>query len=105
MNDARRTEIQRALTLIEQAKGIFEVALAKKILTTCPRTSETTKLGKEPRTRLTHWSAPRRAATMQCPPARRRYRSSIADEVPARGHRWSRGRWYLAVRFETYLGF
>ena len=29
MNDARRTEIQRALTLIEQAKGIFEVALAQ----------------------------------------------------------------------------
>jgi hypothetical protein len=28
MNDARRTEIQRALTLIEQAKGIFEAALA-----------------------------------------------------------------------------
>jgi hypothetical protein len=29
MNDARRREIQRALALIEQAKGIFEVALAQ----------------------------------------------------------------------------
>jgi hypothetical protein len=29
MNDARRTEIQRALTLIEQAKGIIEAALAE----------------------------------------------------------------------------
>jgi len=29
MNDARRTEIQRALTLIEQAKGILEAALAE----------------------------------------------------------------------------
>ena len=27
MNDARRTEIQRARTLIEQAKGILEAAL------------------------------------------------------------------------------
>ena len=29
MNDARRKEIQRALALIEQAKGILEVALAQ----------------------------------------------------------------------------
>jgi hypothetical protein len=29
MNDARRMEIQRALTLIEQAKGILEAALAQ----------------------------------------------------------------------------
>ena len=28
MNEARRTEIQRALALIEQAKGILEAALA-----------------------------------------------------------------------------
>lgn len=29
MNDARRTEIQRALTLIGEAKGIIDVALTK----------------------------------------------------------------------------
>ena len=29
MNDARRKQIQQALALIEQAKGIFEVALAQ----------------------------------------------------------------------------
>jgi hypothetical protein len=29
MNEARRTEIQRALALIEQAKGILEAALAQ----------------------------------------------------------------------------
>ena len=29
MNDARRTEIQRALTLIEQSKVILEAALAQ----------------------------------------------------------------------------
>ena len=29
MNDARRKEIQRALTLIGEAKGIFEVALSQ----------------------------------------------------------------------------
>ena len=29
MNDARRTEIQRALTLIGEAKGIIDVALSK----------------------------------------------------------------------------
>jgi hypothetical protein len=29
MNDSRRTEIQQALALIEQAKGILEVALAQ----------------------------------------------------------------------------
>jgi hypothetical protein len=29
MNDARRTEIQRALALIEQAKDILEMALAQ----------------------------------------------------------------------------
>src|SRR6516164_7894752 len=55
----------------------------RKILKTCPRTSETTKVGKQRRIRLTHWSAPRRAATMYCPPARRRYRTSITDEMRA----------------------
>ena len=29
MNDTRRTDIQRALTLIEQAKGVLEAALAE----------------------------------------------------------------------------
>jgi hypothetical protein len=29
MNDARRTEIQRALTLIGEAKGIIELALSQ----------------------------------------------------------------------------
>ena len=27
------------------------------------------------------------------------------EVLPLRNHRWSHGRWYLAVRSDTYLGF
>ena len=108
MNEARRKQIQQALALIEQAKGLLEVVLAQEQedFDNMPedlRNDETGQRAEDthdgrghtrqgflcrhpggPASRLTHWSAPRRAATMQCPPARRRYRTSIADEVPAR---------------------
>ena len=78
MNDARRKEIQRALTLIGEGKGILELALSQEQedLDNMPRISKATKWGKYRRTWLTHWSVPRWAAAMRLPPARRRCRVS-----------------------------
>jgi hypothetical protein len=47
MNDARRKEIQRALALIEEAKGILEVAQTQEQddSTKCPTTPKTPKRG------------------------------------------------------------
>jgi hypothetical protein len=88
MNDARRKEIQRALTLVGEAKDILEVALTQEQgdfdnMPEDPRRRRGTKRDKERRTWLTHWSVPRWAAAMRLPPARRRYRASrkIADEM------------------------
>jgi hypothetical protein len=51
MNDARREEIRRVLTLIEEAKGILEGVLDQQQddLDNMPRTRKTTTKGKEPR--------------------------------------------------------
>ena len=88
MNEARRKQIQQALALIEQAKGLLEVVLAQEQedFDNMPedlRNDETGQRAEDthdgrghtrqgflcrhpggPASRLTHWSAPRRAATM-----------------------------------------
>jgi hypothetical protein len=78
MNDARRKEIQRALTLIGEAKGILELALSQEQddLDNMPENLQGDEEGKEQKTWLTHWSVPRWAAAMRLPPARRRCRVS-----------------------------
>ena len=86
MNDARCKQIQRALTLIGEAKAILEVALTQEQDDYDNMLSETTMRGKERRIQSTHWSVPRWAAAMRLPPARRRCRIStnIADEIQHR---------------------
>jgi hypothetical protein len=85
MNDARREEIRRVVTLVKEAKDILESVLDQERTTSkiCPNKSKTMKKDKEWRKWLTHWSRLRRVVITQFPPARRCYGTSadIADEI------------------------
>ena len=73
MNDERREEIRRVLTLIEEAKRILEGVLDQQQddFDNMPRTSKTMKRDKERRRWLTRWSRLQRVVMTQFPPARR----------------------------------
>ena len=78
MNDARRKEIQRALTLIGEAKGILELALSQEQddLDNMPEDLKGDEAGQRAEEAVEDWSVPRWAAAMRLPPVRRRCRIS-----------------------------
>jgi hypothetical protein len=81
MNDARRKEVQRALTLIEQAKDILREMLLQEQddFDSMPEDLQNDETGQRAEDAYRRIGAcQRRAVTMRCPPARRSFRASQA---------------------------